>query len=330
MHQEGSPRGPVDSAPKVSVVVTAYNSRAFILDALWSVARQTFRDFELIVVDDGSTQPGLEDLCEAFARESGTPVLYAYKTNGGPSSARNRGMRMAKGRYLAFLDADDRFQPTKLARQVALLDRLDEGYACVIGSSLWFRDTARRGKRLVRQAPVDGRLDIDRLLTGELALEGTPASYLLRSAAVIEVGGFDEALRHNEDFDLLVRLSREFGIKTHDDLVCDHRLRADSLSQSADPAQVLTHITLFAEKLWRDFPEVSRDSIRRMLQRAYFWSGIRFLNQGRVRNYIWAINEGVGLLGEVRSMRGRLVYISAVFLAALGRRPSGLGFCPRG
>ena len=99
--------------PEVSVVIPAFNAARFLPDALESVFQQTFTDYEVVVVDDGST----DDTAQLVNRY-GNRMRYFFQENAGVSRARNRGIRESAGKYIAFLDADDVWLPTKLARQV--------------------------------------------------------------------------------------------------------------------------------------------------------------------------------------------------------------------
>src|SRR5262245_57535681 len=104
--------------PEVSVIIPAYNAGRTISAALQSVFAQTFRDFEVIVVDDGST-----DDTAARVAEWSKAIHYVRQRNRGPAHARNEGVARAKGRLIAFLDADDIWFPRKLQRQVLYFDR---------------------------------------------------------------------------------------------------------------------------------------------------------------------------------------------------------------
>ena len=111
----------MSATPRVSVIIPAYNAGRTIDAALQSVFAQTFRSFEIIVVDDGSTDD-TADRVEAW----GSRVMLHRQKNAGPAAARNRAIASARGEFLAFLDADDVWLPTKLARQVSYFERYPE------------------------------------------------------------------------------------------------------------------------------------------------------------------------------------------------------------
>ena len=110
------------SAPRVSIIVPTYNRAGLIGRAIESVRTQTFSDWELIVVDDGSTD-GTPAVVESYRPQLGTRLVVLAQTHGGASTARNTGIEHAQGEFVAFLDSDDEFLPEKLARQIQLLER---------------------------------------------------------------------------------------------------------------------------------------------------------------------------------------------------------------
>ncbi len=103
--------------PKVSVIIPTFNCAVYLPQAIESVLGQTWQDFELIVVDDGST----DDTCQVLAPYQNR-LVYLYQENQGESSARNKGIQVAQGEYLAFLDSDDLWLATKLERQITVLE----------------------------------------------------------------------------------------------------------------------------------------------------------------------------------------------------------------
>src|SRR5574337_356453 len=126
--------------PTVSVVVPAYNAAAFLRRAIDSVLGQTAVDLELLVVDDGSTDATLQLLAGYGER-----LRAISQVNAGPAGARNRGLALARGRYIAFLDADDWWLPEKLGRQVALLDSRPEIGFCSTGTRVVHADGTPAG-----------------------------------------------------------------------------------------------------------------------------------------------------------------------------------------
>ncbi|MFT5690461.1 MAG: glycosyltransferase involved in cell wall biosynthesis, partial [Planctomycetota bacterium] len=133
--------------PKVSVVIPAYESGSFLAAAVESVLQQTFGDLELVVVDDGSSTRAAQDVVAGFCDSNSPPIRYVYQENTGVSGARNRGLVETSGEYVAFLDADDVFELSKLSLQVGLLESTTVDFACVCG-----------GRRVV---PMGGRPPFD-------------------------------------------------------------------------------------------------------------------------------------------------------------------------
>lgn len=182
--------------PKVSVILPAYNQAPFLDDAIESLLKQTFEDWELIVVDDGSM-----DFTREVVFDYPDPrIHYLYQENRGLPGARNAGIDAARGDYLAFLDADDFYHPQKLALQAARLDadpQIGLTYASRIGV-----DQDGRPVWMLR-APAD--VNLEHLVLG---FPFTINDLMVRREWVEKVGGFDPAFRlHSEDRDWYLRLA---------------------------------------------------------------------------------------------------------------------------
>lgn len=136
------------AVPQVSVVMPVYNAAAFVAEAIASVQAQTFRDWELLAVDDGSADTSRE-VVAAIAAADPRVRLIAAGRNEGPGPARNRGIAAARGRLVAFLDADDLWHPEKLARQIAFMDA--GGHALTY--TAYTRLTLATGNRVVVGVP---------------------------------------------------------------------------------------------------------------------------------------------------------------------------------
>jgi glycosyltransferase involved in cell wall biosynthesis len=194
--------------PKVSVVVPSYN-RAHLLDAcLESVVRQTYRDFEIVVVDDGST----DNTAEVAARYA--PLArYVWQENRGIPEAYNRGIQEARGEYILFVDSDDQLLEEALGAEVAVLDENDDvGLAY---AQAWQVDesgavTALRKPAFARGAYIrSGREEIKDLLFWCHITSPTP---MVRRRCFDDVGPFDPQLPIGEDWDMWIRIAKKYDV----------------------------------------------------------------------------------------------------------------------
>ena len=183
--------------PTVSVIIPTYNRADFLKEAIESVFAQTFCDFELIVVDDGSTDR-TRDLLAAY----GERLRPIFQANRGVSSARNAGIRAAQGRYIALLDSDDLWLPKKLAAQIAAMEAQPDIPLCHT-EEIWIR----RGVRVnqMKKHQKHGGHIFPHCLPFCVV---SPSSALMRRAIFDEVGYFDEALPACEDYDLWLRITK--------------------------------------------------------------------------------------------------------------------------
>ncbi len=187
--------------PLVSVIIPTHNRAKVIGRAVDSVLRQSFRDFELLVVDDGSK----DATAEALSRY-GSEIRVIQQTNRGVSAARNRGIMESDGGLVAFLDSDDEWLPDKLATQVALYDKMRPDFVCHT-EEVW----ERNGKIVnpkAKHAKQGGRF-FERAL--ELCLI-SPSSVMLSRDLLNEIGLFDESLPAAEDYDLWLRITAFYEV----------------------------------------------------------------------------------------------------------------------
>ena len=204
----------MDRPTTVSVVIPTFNRAHLIEQALDSVLNQTFRDVEVIVVDDGST----DDTDAVLDRYAGR-LRVLHQDNQGPSAARNHGMATARGTYIALQDSDDLWVPDKLADQVRFLDAHPEvgfvfgdlrrfGAEGTVYESLFSR--LPRFARLPRTAACPGWFvvgdDFYTYLLEETPIFGQTAVF--RRAVLDQAGGFDESICLSEDWDLWLRMAR--------------------------------------------------------------------------------------------------------------------------
>src|SRR5262245_42228248 len=192
--------------PKVSVVITTRNRADFLRAAIHSVEHQTFQDFELIVVDDAS-----EDETSEVVRSFSDPRIryFRHETNKGEGATRNTGVRHAAGEYIAFLDDDDEWLPRKLEKQVPLLDGSGSNVALVY-SGFW--KVEGTSKEIVARVVPQKRGAVFRDMWFQNWI-GTPSTVMLRRACFEKVGTFDEGLAFGADYDMWLRVAKEFEVE---------------------------------------------------------------------------------------------------------------------
>jgi glycosyltransferase involved in cell wall biosynthesis len=214
--------------PLVSIIIPAYNVSAYIGEALNSVFAQDFKSYEVIVVDDGSTDTTeLAKVLEPYRQR----ISYIHQANRGISAARNAALRVARGKLVALLDADDVWLEGKLSEQLEFMKQ--GGYDMVYGNALLFGEAPwRNGTTFMDRSPSDGTVSLNSLL--DLRCTVVVSTVIMRKDLVEQVGGFDEEDRNiTEDFDLWLRLARiDARIGYQKKVVAKYRYRSDSVSAS--------------------------------------------------------------------------------------------------
>ncbi len=211
-------------APTISVVMPAYKVAPYIGETLASVCAQSFADYEVIVVNDGSPDTAeLERVLAPFRSR----ISYLKQENRGASVARNRGLQAARGELIAFLDADDLWLPNYLAEQYAFIQR--GPYDLVYADALLFGDSPQAGRTFMETAPSSGPVTFRSLIRGECNV--ITSGVVARRQLICEVGLFDEQLRNAQDFDLWVRLVRHGArVAYQRKVLLRYRVHEDSLS----------------------------------------------------------------------------------------------------
>lgn len=187
--------------PRVSVIIPTYNRGWIVKEAIESVLAQDYRDFELIVVDDGSTD-NTDDILNSYRGD----IMVFRQENQGVSAARNRGLAEASGRFIAFLDSDDLWLSQKLFRQVEFFNKNPDAQICQTEET-WIRKGVRVNPKKRHKKPW-GMIFEPSL---SLCLV-SPSAVMIRRSLFEEVGGFDETLPACEDYDLWLRISCRYPV----------------------------------------------------------------------------------------------------------------------
>ena len=257
----------------ISVIIPTYNSGIFIGEAIHSVLCQTCTDYEIIVIDDGSTDNTREIIEKNFPQ-----VRYFYIPNQGVSRARNYGIRMARGEFIAFLDADDLWLPEKLEKQLEVF-KADQELMLVFTEHRVFDTNGFRKQLFFKKK---------RLMKGDIVKNIFFYSHVTTSTVVVrrhvfqEVGFFEENLKAAEDDNLWMRIALKFRIHLIDEVLVNYRWTEKSLSRTA--ANLfdgdLKNIELI-EKKHKDLRKhLGQANIRRKKSDIYNFYGYFFFSKG--------------------------------------------------
>jgi glycosyltransferase involved in cell wall biosynthesis len=274
-------RQPEDPTPLVSVIIPAYNCARYLERAIESARRQRYPAdrIEIVVVDDGSTDRTPQVAAEFAARDP--RVVSLRQQNAGPAAARNRGIDAARGRLVAFLDADDTWAPDKLAEQAALFARDPE--LGLVHCGVRFVDA--------EGIPVGNWTRRTRIARGDILLDYVCDFFLITSAVMvprrllIEAGGFDESLRVGEDNDLFLRLLSRYRVDCVEAPLLNRTIRPDSLSREDFDLDARNDL-LILDRFLALNPEFARRHRNRINQRyaSYLYDyGYRLLETGQTR-----------------------------------------------
>ena len=274
--------------PKVSVVMPAYNFGRFLGEAIQSVLDQTFEDFEVIVVDDGST----DNTKEVVSSFPDTRVRYIYQENRGVSAAQNVGISASRGEYIAFLGADDIWLPQKLELQERAMDSNPQ--AGVVYSDLYYLDSATgivTGTffQQLKFPPPRGRV----LNWFTQQFFGHPSTLLVRRDVFARVGMFDEALSGAEDNDMLFRIASHFEFEVICEPLIKYRRHASQVTQQTQ-IRLGPYIAYLHKAI--QFPDLNkqmRARLRRSLAVQHFRYGRLLIRRGQLSRGAWEMLSSI-------------------------------------
>jgi glycosyltransferase involved in cell wall biosynthesis len=261
--------------PAVTVICPTYNAAAFIEPTIQSVLHQTYRDFEFIVVDDGSTDH-TKQVIEKYANK----IRYVYKENGGQSSSRNAGIRIAQGKYIALIDHDDLWLPNKLELQVQEIAKSDST-GLVTCSCTGFRDGKDTGTHTPRINSLNRKQLIKRLLLGNVI--GSCSTILVRAECFQKLGFFDESLRMAEDWDLYLRIAQSYDIRCVEQPLVRYRWHNRNYSNASAEINLSNELTVLGKMFKQPRFKHKRLLRARAFGHSYFCAAWMFCEAGQIR-----------------------------------------------
>ena len=225
--------------PKISVIMPAYNAEKYIAQAIESILGQTFGDFELIVLNDCSKDKTGE-IIASFADQR--IVCVNNEENMGVARTLNKGLKIARGEYIARMDADDISLPERLEKQAAFLDTNEA--AAVVGSAVErFDETGSLGKRVFAADPR--QMDIEMLFACGLA----HPSVMMRRTLVTGLGGYDADYEGLEDYELWWRVSRSHQVTALPEVLLRYRIHSAQVTKNPSEKYIKRHRALKQRQL---------------------------------------------------------------------------------
>jgi glycosyltransferase involved in cell wall biosynthesis len=251
--------------PTVSIVIPTFNRATLLPESISSVLKQSYSNFEVIVVDDGSTD-STADIVNSFCD---TRLIFVKQDNKGRSAARNRAIAMARGRYIAFLDSDDMYLEGKLEKQINYMDS-HPNVGMTYTSALCIDE---RGNLLPRkyEATVSG--NIHEQIAFYIPVTITLPTVMVRREVFDAVGGFDETMYRFEDTDMWRRISKSYCIGAIQEYTCKLRTHGGNCLTAQDPDQIRGALDYYASKVLREDTHMSIWARRRGLAGIYFYYG---------------------------------------------------------
>jgi glycosyltransferase involved in cell wall biosynthesis len=265
-------------SPVVSVVIPAYNAGLYLKQTLESVLAQSYRDYEIIVVDDGST-----DDTSQVALQFGDSIRYIHQSNQGLSAARNTAIKNARGEIIALLDSDDLWEPGYLEKMVPELNLHPEAAGVYCGFQYVNSRSEVVGQPSIKVVPPE-------LFHSEMVIRGNwlaPCAVLFRKCLVKEVGLFDEALHAVEDWDMWIRLSENYIFVGVPDALVKYRRHENNMTK--DPERMIKAIGQLTVKLYgspEDDVALWSPAKKRAFSSHYRGGAISFFTAGRIQKSV--------------------------------------------
>lgn len=308
------------SLPIVSIIIPTYNCARYIAETLGSVTHQTMTDWEVIVVDDGSTDETLSIASNFDAR-----IRIVKQANAGVCVARNNGFHASRGKFLCFLDHDDYWFPEKLERQLGWMNRRPEFGVVYTNCINWHPVDGHFP--LPQSMRSDDEADVlDEAFTGwvyhRFMLDSCAltSSAMIRREALETCGLFDVGLPYSEDWDLFLRLSRRYQFAQMRWRSTLYRQHAKQGSRIARPIDYRTELLLRANRQWGltgpDGSEVDSRQFAELLARFRMEFGRQHLMAGNRRQGV------IALLDAWRRSPARLRYLAQAMAGAAGWKPA--------
>jgi glycosyltransferase involved in cell wall biosynthesis len=272
----------LDVLPKVSVVIPAYNAMRYLPETIDSVLKQTFTDFELIVINDGSS----DNIIEWFSEVNDPRFRLISQENQGMANARNTGILQARGEYIAFLDADDLWKETKLEKQVLCLNE-NPSVGLVYTWTEFINSNGERTKFTVAHTSKGNIWE--QIIVEDVV--GSGSSAMVRACCFDKVGLFDPSVAIAADFDMWVRIAYVYEITVVKEFLLLYRQHENNASKNR-----LEMINIHAQVIEKNFRGVPLDSFylrNRAYGNLYRYQSWLAVQDGNYKEAIYLLNQAI-------------------------------------
>ena len=271
--------------PRISVIIPTYNRQKLLARAIESVLNQTFKDFELFIVDDGSTDNTKEVVREFQKRDS--RIKYIWQENSGaPARPKNTGIKNAKGNYIAFLDDDDEWLSEKLEKQLELFEGLESDLGFVGCNILVINESNKKIWREYKIPRYSSQIFFEELLEGNFIL--TSSSIMIKKEVLDKIGLFDENLKFGDDWDLWLRIAKKYKFDFAPEFLIKYYIHGGCITPNLPPmkeAREFEYIFTKYQREYEKYPHIYSIHLRQLASR-YCASGQ--MSKGR-KYYIQSI-----------------------------------------
>ncbi|MEY4463406.1 MAG: hypothetical protein RLZZ81_377 [Pseudomonadota bacterium] len=251
--------------PTVSVIIATYNRDKFIGEAVQSILDQTYKDFEVIIVDDGSS----DSTGEIIKNLKDPRIHYYYQENKGRSNARNKALTLAKGKYITFLDSDDLYLPNKLEIQVNYMEKNSDVY--MIYTSAYCIDEIGNSLKHKYEAKTSGKIYKDIAFFVPVTI--TLPTVMVRREVFEKAGNFDEVMYRFEDTDMWRRISKYYQIGAISEFTCKLRTHSDNHLLNQDPVRIASALKYYSLKILNEDTEYGIPFLEKNLANLYIHYG---------------------------------------------------------
>ena len=214
--------------PKISIIIPSYNNAKYLREAVGSALKQTYKNIEVIIIDDGSTDNSRE-VAESFRDPR---IIYLWQENEGPAGARNKGIEKTKGEYVAFLDSDDLWEKDKLKKQLDFMEKNPETGMLGTASREMTDDGKIRGREVF---PEENKILQKILIRYNPFIQ---SSVMARREVFKRVGLYDRRFRESEDYELWLRIAADYKIGNLKEPLTIKRYKREGLSPEKDKEQL--------------------------------------------------------------------------------------------